>query len=227
MSELSKPSLARRVTGVLRILFGLVVFSMVVWQVADRIANNVFRPAEYFSYFTIQSCLAMAVVFVAAGIYALKHATDTRLLTIARMSIFAYAIVVMVVYNLLLRNEPPSAEDVGYAWPVVPNEIEHVWAPILVAVDWILGPGRFPLRIRAMWWALVYPLAWVAFSLVRGAITGWWVYPFLDPNGPDGVLGVVIYVIGISVFMAFNAFIALFIGWVWTRSQRKSNRATT
>jgi hypothetical protein len=71
-----------------------------------------------------------------------------------------------------------------------------------------------------MWWALIYPLAWVGFSLVRGAMTGWWPYPFLDPTGPNGVTGVVVYVAGIAAFMAFNAFIAVLIGWAWSKRKR-------
>ncbi len=220
MTKSSTPSPIRRAIGVLRILFGLMVFSMVVWQIADRLANNVFRPAEYFSYFTVQTCLAITVLFIAAGIYSWNHKTDTRLLTIVRVSIFSYSIVMLVVYNVLLRDVAPAAADANYVWPVFPNEFEHVWAPILVVIDWIFAPGRFPLRLRAMWWALIYPLAWVGFSLVRGAMTGWWPYPFLDPTGPNGVTGVVVYVAGIAAFMAFNAFIAVLIGWAWSKRKR-------
>jgi len=227
MTELPSVSVARRVTGVLRVLFGVVVFSMVVWQIADRVVHNVFRPTEYFSYFTVHTCLGLAVLFVTAGIYSWRHASDTRLLTIVRVCFFAYAIVMLVVYNVLLRDAAPAAADAGYDWPVFPNEVEHVWAPIIVAIDWVFAPGRFPLRIRAMWWALVYPLAWVAFSLVRGAITGWWPYPFLDPNGPNGVVGVVIYVVGIAGFMAFNAFVAVFIGWLWTKIRPSQTRTAS
>lgn len=62
-----------------------------------------------------------------------------------------------------------------------------------------------------MWWALLYPLGWVAFTVIRGMITGWWPYPFLEPDGPNGVGGVIVYILGIAVFMAINAFIALLI----------------
>ena len=220
MTESSSPSVWRRIVAVLRIVFGLVVFAMISWQIADRVIHNVFRPAEYFSYFTIQTCLAITVAFVASGIYAWTHASDTRVLTIVRVCIFAYAIVMLVVYNVLLRGTPPAAADAGYEWPVIPNEVIHVWAPIIIALDWFFTPGRFPLRLRAMWWALIYPLAWVAFSIVRGSLTGWWPYPFLDPNGPNGVVGVVVYVIGIAAFMAVNAFVAVLVGRLWARSRR-------
>ena len=31
-----------------------------------------------------------------------------------------------------------------------------------------------------MGWAFAWPLAWVAYTFVRGAVTGWYPYPFLD-----------------------------------------------
>ena len=42
---------------------------------------------------------------------------------------------------------------------------------------------------RALVW-VVFPMAYLAYSLVRGAITGWYPYPFLDPreHGYTGVL---------------------------------------
>lgn len=31
-----------------------------------------------------------------------------------------------------------------------------------------------------MAWAFAWPVAWLLFTFVRGAITGWYPYPFLD-----------------------------------------------
>lgn len=68
-----------------------------------------------------------------------------------------------------------------------------------------------------MWWVLLYPLAWVAFTVIRGILTNWWPYPFLDPAGPNGVGGVVAYIVGIAAFMSLNAFIALLIAKLWAK----------
>jgi hypothetical protein len=29
---------------------------------------------------------------------------------------------------------------------------------------------------------LIFPLAWLAFTLIRGAVDNWYPYPFLDPD---------------------------------------------
>jgi hypothetical protein len=36
---------------------------------------------------------------------------------------------------------------------------------------------------------VIYPLAWTVLTLIRGALDGWYPYPFLDPaNGGYGAL---------------------------------------
>ena len=96
-----------------------------------------------------------------------------------------------------------------------------MWVPVVIVLEWLFSSGRISLRIRAMWWALLYPLAWVAFTVIRGMITGWWPYPFLEPDGPNGVGGVVAYILGIATFMAINAFIALIIARTWAKLRKQ------
>ncbi|MEK7663495.1 MAG: hypothetical protein AAB357_04925, partial [Actinomycetota bacterium] len=59
------------------------------------------------------------------------------------------------------------------------------------------------------------------FTVIRGMITGWWPYPFLEPDGPNGVGGVVAYILGIATFMAINAFIALIIARTWAKLRKQ------
>ncbi len=60
----------------------------------------------------------------------------------------------------------------------------HKLFPIVIVADWIIDPPgtRITLRDSLIW--LVYPLAWTALTIIRGAADGWYPYPFLDPaNG--------------------------------------------
>ncbi len=74
----------------------------------------------------------------------------------------------------------------------------HMVVPVLAIVVWVLvGP-----RSRAAWRtgleALAWPLLWLVYTLLVGAGTGWYPYPFLDP-GTDGAGAVVVACIGITV----------------------------
>lgn len=211
----------RRVVGVARIVLGVAIFAAVATQVGDRLANNLFRPGEYFAFFTIQTAMIFVVILIVAGVVSLRNESDTRLLTIMRMMAIPYAIVTALVYNILLRGLPLSAVDEGYVWPVWPDELLHVWAPILLLLDWVFSIGRYQLRLRDLWWALIFPLAWVAFSIIRGLATGWWPYPFLDPNGSLGWVGVVGYIIGIAAAMTLFAYLMVLVCRIWVRIQAR------
>ena len=56
-----------RSVAILRWLAAATIFSSVVWQVTDRLAHNLFRPAEYFAYFSIQGTLIAAVMLGYTG----------------------------------------------------------------------------------------------------------------------------------------------------------------
>ncbi len=198
-----------RIVAVFRWLAAITVLSSVVWQVTDRIANNLFRPAEYFSYFSIQGTLIAGVMLAFTGWLAWMGKAETKSVTIARVSATTYAIVTAVVYNALLRGSAGDIRDAGYDWPVVPNEIMHVWAAVLIVLDWLLIAGYPKLRLRASLWVAVYPLAWLIFSVSRGMLDGWWAYWFLNPNEPAGIPGMFQYVGGITVLMIGLGFVLI------------------
>jgi hypothetical protein len=190
-------------------LLALAMIYSIVWQIEDRLTHNVFRPAEYFSYFTIHSGMIAAVTLAVGAWFAFKRQEDTRLFALVRMSVFAYEVVVGIVYNVLLRDSAPALADGNYQWPTLPNEILHVWAPILIALEWLLFASPQSVRIRANFWSLLFPLAWLAFTLIRGSLTGWWPYPFLDPTGENGVAGMVQYIFIIMFAMIAFSSLAL------------------
>jgi hypothetical protein len=186
--------MSRRVVGVLRLLAGVGLLVTIVIQIADRVVNRAFDPWEYFSYFTIETSLMNIVVFVAGGVLALRMPRDTALFTTVRMATLTYAIVTASVYNLLLRNVPHEGFQ-GLGWP---NEVIHVWIPLLIVLDWLVSPGRPALPWRALQMVMIYPVAWLAYSLLRGAVSnGIYPYPFLDP-ATAGWGSVIIYIVVLS-----------------------------
>ena len=56
-----------RIVAILRWLAAATILSSVVWQVTDRLAHGLFRPAEYFAYFSIQGTLIAGVMLAYAG----------------------------------------------------------------------------------------------------------------------------------------------------------------
>jgi hypothetical protein len=190
-----------RTVAIIRFGTAFAMLASVIWQISSRVINNVFRPWEYFSYFTIQTSLLAIVTLSVAGWYAWTGRTETRVMNIVRLSTVTFTIVVTLVYNMLLRGLPDAVEDGGYVWPILPNEILHVWAAVLMLIDWILSSRRINLRIRTIFWVLVFPLAWLVYSIIRGLMVDWWPYWFINPNEPAGVTGMLAYIVGIMLFL--------------------------
>ena len=205
----------RRGLGVLNIAFAFAIAIGLAVNIADRLIQGIFDPSHYFQFFTIQTCIINIVVLLMGGIIALTRTTDPRWYTVVRASIVSYAIVVGVIYNLLLAG---LASGDGYVSSFTfPNDIQHIWGPIFIAVEWLFMPGRARLRWGTMWICAIFPLAWVAGSLIRGlAGDGWFPYFFLNP-GETGVAGVAMYVGAIAAFTLANCAIAIGIGRIQAR----------
>jgi hypothetical protein len=109
----------------------------------------------------------------------------------------------------LLSDVANDVRDGDYAWPVFPNEFIHTYGPILIVLDYLISQKAFNIRLRAALWVAVFPLIWLIFSVIRGFITNWWPYWFINPNGEAGVIGMLSYIGAITTFFLILGFIVL------------------
>jgi hypothetical protein len=149
------------------------------------------------SHFTVQSSILLALVMLASA----RRAWSARrplpgALTGAAL---LYVVAAGLVHHLLLANagSPFAVTDSpGPGWHTVAAHLLNTAVPIAAALDWLLltTPGRLHLRQAAAW--LLFPLAYLTFSLARGELLipdsqDRYLYPFLDvdQHGYKGVLG--------------------------------------
>lgn len=204
---------ARVTVGVIRVAAGLLVLAAMITQIADKIIYDVFVPSEYFSYFTIQSSMMNIVVLITGGVLAFRYRRDTELYTGIRSAITVFAVVTGAVYNVLLRGIPAEGY-VGVQWP---TEVEHVWIPIYILIDWLFATGRARIGYRWLWLAVGFPIAWCAYTLIRGAATGWYPYPFINP-ATAGWGSVLIYIVALAGFIVGLAALAITYARRWSRN---------
>jgi hypothetical protein len=186
---------SRRWVGAFRLAAGALLLVALTFQIVEKIVNDDMVATQYFSYFTIQSTIIGIVVLFVGGVLALRQPVDSVAYTAVRLSVLVYSLVTTGVYNLLLRGIP----DEGFISTPWPGEIMHVWIPLVFLLDWLFSPGRPALRWTALRVVVAYPLVWIAFTLVRGAASGWYPYPFLEPG--TGLLSVAAYIVGISALV--------------------------
>lgn len=188
------PPMERRVAlAAGRLFFAALTLAAIVTQLLDLSGKGVLDPVNYFSYFTIDSnLLAAAVLLIGAARW-----RDARSPTfdLVRGGAVVYMSVTGIVFTLLLANT-----DVDTAIPWV-NDVVHSLMPLVIVADWLLDPPdrRLTLRQGLTW--LSFPLAWIIYTMIRGALVNRYPYPFLDP-GNGGYGSVAVYCVGILVVMA-------------------------
>jgi len=190
--------LYRSAFGVFRALLGLYLLGSVVWQVADRIRVDRFRPFEYFAFFSIDSSIFAGIVVLLSGIWLLQGKAETDRQNILRLIVTVSMIIVGVVYHALLGDSAVAPEDIGYEWPRIPNLVIHTWAPIAIAFDYLLSIRGAKPKLRKALWVVVYPLIWLFLSIIRGLADGWWPYWFINPGSEGGVVGMITYILLIA-----------------------------
>lgn len=184
-----------------RAAFGLLVLAAIGTQLVDLSSRGVLDPLHYFSYFTIDSNLLAAAVFLILAVRRGERSAafeNVRGLAVICMTITG------VVFSVLL-----SGTNVDTAIPWV-NDVVHSVMPIVVVVDWLLDPprGRVTYRQGLSW--VIYPAIWLVYTLVKGPIVDKYPYPFLDPaNGGYGT--VAIYVVAILAAMAVVTLAAVWV----------------
>ncbi len=195
--------------GTLRVLLGLSLLGSVVWQVTDRIRVDRFRPFEYFAFFSIDSSIFAGIVVLLSGIWLLQGKAETERQNILRLIVTVSMIIVGVVYHALLGDSAVAPEDIGYEWPRIPNLVIHTWAPIAIAIDYLLSIRGAKPKLRKALWVVVYPLIWLFLSIIRGLADGWWPYWFINPGSEGGVVGMITYILLIAGGFISLGFIVL------------------
>jgi hypothetical protein len=213
--------------SVLRLAASAAIIAAIVAQLIQSVSGAIANGRDvltivtnFFSFFTILSNSASAVVLAVAAIWFFargrKASAEPRWLAALLAAVTTYMVVTGIVYNILLRGialEPGSI----VAWS---NEILHLFGPLFLLADLFLGPLRRALAWRVVLEIVIFPLLWVAYTLLRAPFiinpgTGdpyWYPYPFLNPNGSGGWGSVVIYVVIIAVTIIVAAWFVVWVG---------------
>jgi len=177
-----------------RLFFGLLALVAIGRQLAIQIASG-FSLVNFFSYFTNLSNIFAAVVLLFGALSLITQREPTVSADIIRGTAVVCMALVGLVFSVLLRDE-----DLGHLSPWV-NIVLHYIMPVVVVVDWLYQPPQTRLAFTQVWLWLIVPALYLAYSLIRGAIVGFYAYPFFNPAKSGGYGGVALYCI--AILLAF------------------------
>ncbi len=199
-----------RVLQLVRAVSIVLVLVAIAVQAVELANNDRFNATRFFAFFTIQSNL----IGVAAFAWALRKGDNQRSrgVELLRGASAVYLTVTFFVVIFLLSNV-----DVQLQLPWI-DFVLHKLFPVIVVLDWIVDPPQVRLTYRdALIW-IVYPLVWTGLTLVRGAVDGWYPYPFLDPaNGGYGQ-------VAITAVAIIIGFLVIAAAWIYVGNARGGTR---
>jgi hypothetical protein len=150
----------------------LVIAVCLVIQVVLTAAADDGSLVRLFSYFTIQSNI---LVMVTAAMIAVRPSVDGRWWRVVRLDGMLGIVITGVVYATVL-----AATNNPQGWALVTDSGFHWFAPWWALGGWLLY-GPWPRVDRStLVWSVLWPVLWIAWTLIHGAATDWYPYPFTD-----------------------------------------------
>ncbi|MGA5057827.1 Pr6Pr family membrane protein [Streptomyces pseudogriseolus] len=207
------PPVRRPLTAVYRLALAVVATAAVLIEVLLG------GPTRVLSYFVIQSTVLLALVTLASArrAWTARHPLPGAVTGAALL----YVVVASLVHHIALADAAPAyamtaGSGGGAAWlEPVAGHLLHTVLPVAALLDWLVltPPARMHLRQATTW--LLYPLAYLAFTLTRGELlpgstAARYLYPFLDVarHGYRSVLANALLV-GLAIYAVAVLLVAL------------------
>ena len=149
-------------------------YYLVVVNAPSHNQTTLVATTRFLGYFTVLTNLlvALCLTFVLFS-HGKLHRFFSRFSV--QTAIAVYILIVGLGYNLLLRHLYRMEGLQSLA-----NEVQHVVVPLLFTLYWIFCLPKKKLSWMSFIPWLVYPFLFLVMALLRGAIDGFYPYPFLD-----------------------------------------------
>lgn len=132
------------------------------------------RAFNTFAFFTVQSNLLAGGTTL---LLMIRRERSSFTFAVFRMIGLVAITVTGVVYHVALAG----IFDLQ-GWDQLGNQLVHTAVPLLMVIGWVaFGPRGLTSR-RIVYWSIAFPLCWLCFTLIRGAVVHWYPYPFIDVN---------------------------------------------
>ncbi len=131
------------------------------------------RIVRVLSFFTIQSNLLSGLVSVQLAVGPDRDGPAWRAIRLA--ALFGITVTGIVYSTVLAAIHEPNGSAETFV-----NDLVHYVVPVMMIVGWVaFGPRPRITRVTVVR-SLAFPVLWLTYTLIRGAIWKWYPYPFLD-----------------------------------------------
>jgi len=156
--------------------FALFTIALVAWTtIITQLSITTELLSNFFSYFTVLSNILVALCVTFLFFPATTSLGSFFKKTSVQTAIALYIFIVALVYNTVLL----WLFDFKGLQFVVDNFL-HVVVPLLFVLYWCFFTPKEKLTWKDGLLWLIFPTLYLVYSMIRGSITHWYPYPFLN-----------------------------------------------
>jgi len=174
MASYSPRRLFALITCIIAWAGSILQYYLIVANASSHNQTALVATSRFFGYFTVLTNLLVAICLT---FILFTHGRWHRFFSrfSVQTAITVYILIVGLGYNVLLRHLYHMK-----GLQSVVNEIQHVIVPLLFTLYWIFCVPKKKLSWMSFIPWLVYPFLFLVMALLRGAMDGFYPYPFLD-----------------------------------------------
>ena len=167
-----------RIIALLGALIGwFAIITQLYLMMTNRVVSVPATIFRFFSFFTIDTNILVALYFT--FIFLRSNSRIGRFFSKATTitAIAVYITIVGIVYNVILRStwDPQGMQKLV-------DELLHSVIPLLFILFWLIFVPIEQLKWKNAFPWLIYPIIYMMYAIVHGAITKFYPYPFVDVN---------------------------------------------
>jgi hypothetical protein len=186
-------------------IFALTGWFAVLGQYAVSNAHTAASTLDYLSYFTILSNILVAVTFTYAAVAPNSQAGRFLLRPTVALGTAVYITITGITFYFLLSSLYTLA-----GWTEHFDHLLHYVMPPGFVLFWLLFVPKGMLHLRSVLWMMIPPLLYGAWTLLHGAVSGFYPYPFVDVT-ELGYPRVFLHIIEFVFFFSFAGIVYVFI----------------
>ena len=166
---------------IIALLGALLAWFAIIAQLYLMMENRVVSVSEtllrFFAFFTIDTniIVALCLTFIFLGNKTRLGRFFSKASTVTAITV--YITIVGIVYNVILRStwDPQGMQKLV-------DELLHSVIPALFIIFWLVFVPIEQLKWKHIFPWLIYPIIYMAYTIIHGSITKFYPYPFIDVN---------------------------------------------
>lgn len=203
------------IAGIIALFVFCSIFLQLILMIQAPTSDSIFEVIiRFFSYFTILSNLIVFAYFISKALSAELGENGFWTRPETSTAVTVYITVVGIVYHVVLSkiHHPQGLAKIA-------DHGLHSFTPIVTLLYWVVFVSPKKVNYASVPYWLIYPALYFVYTIIHGALTQFYPYPFLDVSK----IGLLQSFLNCLVVLVLFTFLSLLLSFIANTRYRKLN----